>query len=149
MGPLLGAWLAEAASSASWSERIESIVSVPTHWRRRLKRPLHLAEALARVVERQTGLPHLSALRRVRSGPHQIGLNPLERARNVRGAFAIRRGVTLRGTRVVLIDDVKTTGATINECAKVLRDGGAAEVYAAVVVTVRWAAAADDVLSSI
>ncbi len=149
LGPLLGAWLAEAIGHASWLERVELIVSVPTHWRRRLKRPLHVAEVLANVVERQTGLPHLSVLRRVRSGPHQIGLDPLERARNVRGAFAIRRGVRLEGTRVLLVDDVKTTGATINECAKILRGGGAAEVYAAVVATVLWAPGADKVLSLI
>jgi predicted amidophosphoribosyltransferase len=108
-----------------------------------------MAEALGNAVEQQTGLPHLAVLRRVKLGPHQIGLDPLERARNVRGAFAMRRGVRLQGARVLLVDDVKTTGATINECTKVLRGGGVSEVYAAVVVTVLWEPGADDVLSSI
>jgi predicted amidophosphoribosyltransferase len=78
----------------------------------------------------------LGVLRRVRGGPHQIGLSHSQRVENVRGAFAMARGVTLRGARLLLVDDVMTTGATLNECAKVLRRGGAAEVYAAVVLTV-------------
>jgi ComF family protein len=147
--PILGDWLAQVVSRASWLDRVEAVVSVPTHWRRRLSRPLYAADALAGVVARRTGLPHLPVLRRVRAGRHQIGLNPAERARNVRGAFAIRRGVTLHDARLLLVDDVKTTGATINECAKMLRDGGAAEVYAAVVVTVHWDGALGQVLSSI
>lgn len=147
--PILGDWLAQVVSRASWLDRVEAVVSVPTHWRHRLSRPLYAADALASVVARQTGLPHPPILRRVRAGRHQIGLNVAERARNVRGAFAVRRGVTLHGARLLLIDDVKTTGATINECAKALRRAGAAEVYAAVVVTVLWDRALGQVLSSI
>ncbi len=138
LGPVLGGWLAAAVSDAPWLDRVEAIVSVPTYWKHRLTRPFYAAGALASVVAKKTGLPHPPILRRVRGGPHQIGLSYTARQENVRGAFAMRRGVKLRNARLLLIDDVKTTGATIEECAKILRQAGAAEVYAAVVVNVDW-----------
>ena len=135
LGPVLGEWLADVVTEAPWLEHIEAIVSVPTHWTRRVRRPLYAADAIAAVVARQTGLPHVPILRRVRGGKHQIGLKLDERVANVRGVFAIRKRVNLQQARLLLIDDVKTTGATLNECARVLREGGAEEVYAAVIVT--------------
>ena len=72
-----------------------------------------------------------------------------ERAKNVLGAFALCRGVKLDQARLLLVDDVRTTGATIDECAKILRQSGAAEVYAAVVVTVGWRSGQDGVLKTI
>ncbi len=138
LGPLLGSWLANVIAGAPWRDRVEGIVAVPTHWRRRIQRPFHAADDLAAIVAEHTALPRLPILKRTRAGPHQIGLNYEERVRNVRDAFALRRGVRLRDTRLLLIDDVKTTGATISECARVLRKGGAAEVYAAVVVIAGW-----------
>jgi len=146
---LLGGWLAEAIHNVPWRDRIEAVVSVPTHWKRRFNRPFHAADALASHVAGRIGSPHVPVLRRVRAGPHQIGLSPTERTANVRGAFALRKGVTLRDARVLLVDDVKTTGATLEECAKVLRRGGAAEVYAAVVLRVGWAYHTSKVLSLI
>ncbi len=136
--PLLARWLAEVATGAKWLHQIEAIVAVPTHWKHRLTRPLYAADALAAAVAIRTGIPRLPVLRRTRAGPHQIGLSYTERVQNVRGAFAVRHRVTLRKARLLLIDDVMTTGATVNECAKVLRGGGAAEVYAAVLVTAGW-----------
>ncbi len=132
--PLLGGWLEAAIVEAPWFSRVEAVVSVPTHWKHRIGRPFYAADALAYYIAHISSLPHLPLLRRTRAGPHQIGLSFAERADNVRGAFALRRGVSLRDACLLLIDDVKTTGATIKECAKVLRHGGASEVYAAVVV---------------
>jgi len=134
--PLLSGWLAEAIAATPWSSSVEAVVSVPTHWRHGIGRPLHAADPLADRVAKAMALPRPRVLRRVRAGPHQIGLSYSDRAANVRGAFAMRRGVTMNGARLLLLDDVKTTGATLNECARVLRAGGAAEVFAAVVVTV-------------
>ncbi len=145
----LGGWLAEAIERAPWRERVEAIVSVPTHWKRRFNRPFHAADALASFVARKVNLPNVSILRRVRAGPHQIGLSPTQRSVNVRGAFVIRSGVRLCDARLLLIDDVRTTGATLEECAKVLRRGGAAEVYAAVVLRVGSTHAKSGILSSI
>ena len=134
--PVLARWLNEVVADAPWLDRVEAIVSVPTHWKHRLWRPLYPAEILAAHVARETGLPHVSILRRLRAGPHQVGLSYQLRTANVRGAFGMRPGVQLHDTRLLLIDDVKTTGATIEECAKILRQGGASEVYAAVLLKV-------------
>ncbi len=134
--PILAGWLADVVKAASWFQRVQAIVWVPTHWKHRLGRPLYAAEMIAACVATQTSLPHLPILRRIRAGPHQIGLSYTARAQNVRGAFVMRKGVTLCGARLLLIDDVKTTGATLEECTKVLRKGGATEVYGAIVVKV-------------
>ncbi len=147
--PVLGGWLAQAVDNAPWLDRVEAVVSVPTHWKHRITRPLYAADALASIVAAKIGMRHVPLLRRVRAGPHQIGLSYAQRLRNVRGAFALRRNVTLRDARLLLIDDVKTTGATLNECAKVLRRGGAAEVYAAIVVTAGWDRSTGQTLPSI
>lgn len=90
------------------------------------------------MIAKERDLPYVSLLRRVRAGPHQVGLSYEKRIANVQGAFALRRGCELRDARLLLVDDVTTTGATIKECAKVLRRGGAKEVYAAVVSSVGW-----------
>lgn len=131
--PLLTEWLSEVLREAAWIEHVEAVLCVPTHWRHRINRPFHAAEALALSVARQHSLPYVPILRRVRGGPHQIMLSYTARVENVRGAFRLRKGVTLHAPRLLLIDDVMTTGATLDECAKVLRAGGAAEVYGAIV----------------
>lgn len=133
---VLGGWLAAAVSKAPWFDRVEAVVPVPTCWRHRISRPLHAAERLARQVARETNLPCVSVLRRTRAGRHQVGLPYSERAANIRGAFAMRRGVKLKGARLLIVDDVRTTGATIQECSKMLLAGGAAELYAGVLATV-------------
>lgn len=132
--PLLSEWLTSAAISAPWFERVEVITSVPTHWTRRVRSPLHVAEALADYVSKKTALPQARLLQRIRSGPRQVGLSHTQRQQNVLGAFALRSGLRLEKPRILLIDDVRTTGATLNECAKVLHRAGAAEIYAAVLV---------------
>jgi ComF family protein len=134
--PLIGGWLVDVVNASPWRRRVQAIVSAPTYWKRRLGRPFHAAEMLGSFLARQTRLPHLPILRRVQGGPHQIGLSYTARVANVKGAFAIRKGVTLRDARLLLVDDVKTTGATLEECAKVLRKGGATEVYGAILAKV-------------
>jgi predicted amidophosphoribosyltransferase len=128
--------MVETVASAPWRSRVEAVVFVPSLWRRRVLRPYYAAESLARLVAGGTRLPQLPLLRRIRGGSHQIGLSFPQRVENVRGAFAMARGATLQRAKLLLIDDVMTTGATLNECAKVLRRAGAEEVYGAVVVTV-------------
>lgn len=149
LSPLLSRWLSEAIFAAPWLGQVEGIVSVPTHWRRRITRSFHAADALASLVSRRADLPHLPLLRRLRAGPRQVGLSVTRRAENVRGAFALRSGVSLRNARLLLIDDVRTTGATMEECARVLRRGGAAEVCSAVICRVSFDAPDTPTLSSI
>ncbi len=134
--PILCEWLVEALERAPWFGEVDAIVAVPTHWTRRIVRPRYPASALAALVAKQTGVDNLPILRRIRAGPHQIGLNYLQRLSNVRGAFVLRSGIALKDARLLLIDDVMTTGATIEECARVLCRGGARRVFAAVVVRV-------------
>ena len=138
LGALLGGCVAEAVQAAPWRGRVEALVYVPTHWRHRLRRRMHAAEELARLVGPTVGLPVVGALRRVRAGPHQVGMSYTRRLENVHGAFAVRPEVTLCDTRLLLMDDVRTTGATLEECTRVLLGAGAGEVYAAVVVAAAW-----------
>ncbi len=110
--------------------RIDAVVPVPMHWRRRLARGTSAADLLAAGIARRLGLPHRHLLRRRRATPMQNELPFDDRRGNVRGAFvASRRAV---GRRVLLVDDVTTTGATLAECRRALVEAGASAVYAAV-----------------
>jgi ComF family protein len=111
----------------------DCVVPVPLHWSRRRQRGFNQASDLARHL----GLPALRLLRRTRPTATQTGLSAARRHRNVRGAFALavgREGLVgrerLEGLIVVLVDDVSTTGATLNACARVLKQAGVREVRA-------------------
>jgi ComF family protein len=101
-------------------------VPVPLHRTRRWMRGFNQASALARHLD----LPVLPALKRIRATPSQTDLPAARRHANVRNAFALRRRYDVRGLCVVLVDDVSTTGATLEACARVLIDAGAREVRA-------------------
>ena len=88
------------------------IVPVPLHWRRRWRRGFNQAELLAREISRHRGIPVLNALRRGKATVNQAGLTSAERRSNIAGAFEPRTGADVGGKRVLLIDDVFTTGAT-------------------------------------
>ena len=138
LGPALSGWLADAVRQADWCKQVEVIVPVPTHWARRLRRPFYAADELAELLGARLDLPVIPVLRRVRGGKRQIGLSFSERQVNIRRAFAVRRGFALQGTRVLLVDDVRTTGATLDECARVLHKAGAGEIHAAIVARAGW-----------
>ena len=106
--------------------RFDLIVPVPLHWRKRWRRGFNQSDLLARDVARRTGLPVSRAVRRVKPAPPQAGLSNAQRRANVAGAFAVRRPVA--GLRVLLIDDVMTTGATASACARALKRARAARV---------------------
>jgi ComF family protein len=127
--PAYGTWLARAGQELL--AEAELIVPVPLHWRRLFARRYNQAALLAKALGRQARLsvaPDL--LRRRRHTVSQGHLSAAARQRNVAGAFAVSpaRQAMLRDRRVVLVDDVMTTGATVSACAKVLRGGGAAAV---------------------
>src|SRR6516165_6683813 len=105
------------------------LVPVPLHWTRLFQRRYNQAALLAQAI-RSSGGPPVAAdwLVRRRRTPAQGHLGPVARERNVRGAFAIRAGRSFVGKRVVIVDDVLTTGATVEECARVLKRAGAASV---------------------
>jgi ComF family protein len=101
-------------------------VPVPLHRLRRLSRGFNQAADLARHL----GLPTAAVLRRTRATPSQTDLPAAKRHSNVRGAFAMRRRARVAGLSIVLVDDVSTTGATLDACARVLKDAGARDVRA-------------------
>jgi len=103
------------------------VVPVPLHRSRLRERGFNQAADLARHL----GLPTVSAVRRVRATATQTSLPGAQRHRNVRAAFAPARRIDrVRGRRVLLVDDVSTTGATLEACARVLKEAGAGEVLA-------------------
>jgi ComF family protein len=111
----------------------EAVLPVPMHWGRRLVRRANNPELLAATLAARMNLPlEDAALRRVRNTSRQGPMLRTERLRNVRGAFRLRPDAKLRGKRLLLVDDVLTTGATCDEIAKVLRRAGAAAVTVAV-----------------
>ena len=109
-------------------EPFDAVVAMPLHWRRRFDRGFNQAALLAKQVARRRQLPVLNVVRRVRSTRTQTGLTNAKRRENVSGAFRMRRGRRLEGLRILLVDDVMTTGATGSACAAVLKRAGARSV---------------------
>ena len=105
------------------------IVAVPLHISRLRERGFNQSELLAEGLGRAVSLEvDRYILERVRPTGSQAGMTSKERQANVRGAFSLRRGADVAGKRILLIDDVYTTGATVKECSKVLKKGGAGVV---------------------
>lgn len=137
LGLLLSRTLGEARltglNPAEWT-----LVPVPLYHARRREREYNQSWELCREVSRLTGIPALDALRRVRATTSQASLSRHQRIENLRNAFqparAVLRRASLRGRKVLLVDDVLTTGSTTSECARVLRREAGAEKV--VVITV-------------
>jgi ComF family protein len=129
LAPTLGGWMAQAG--AELLAEADALVPVPLHWRRLWARRFNQSAALAEVIARHSGVPVTrGALRRTRSTPHQVGLSASERATNVQGAFRVPPSgrPDVQGRRLILIDDVLTSGATSDACARALSRAGAAQV---------------------
>jgi ComF family protein len=117
------------------------IVPIPMHWSRRFARGINGPEMLAAAMGRRLRLPVAPrALVRRRATRPQSELLPEDRANNLRGAFRLAAQRKVRGRRILLVDDVLTTGTTVNEAAKVLLGGGAAAVAVAIVARADGAA---------
>jgi ComF family protein len=114
-------------------QRFDVIVPMPLHWRKRWSRGYNQSELLAKFIARRRGVPMAKIVRRVKETAPQAGLSNSKRRLNVRGAFALKTGADVKGLRVLLIDDVLTTGATASACAKVLKRAGARHVAVAAV----------------
>jgi ComF family protein len=129
LAPAMGRWMARAGREML--EAADLLVPVPLHWRRAWHRRYNQSGALARAVERQSGVKRRGELlRRVRATEQQVGLSRSQRASNVQGAFEVSadQRSEIQGRRVVLIDDVLTSGATVDACARALLRAKAAQV---------------------
>src|SRR3954447_1678072 len=129
LAPAMGRWMARAGRELL--ESADVLVPVPLHWRRGWSRRYNQSGALARVIGQQGAVKVAAeALRRVRATEQQIGLSRAQRASNVQGAFKVApdRMADIQGRRVVLIDDVLTSGATSDACARALLRAKAAQV---------------------
>jgi len=142
LAPTMGRWMANAGQELT--RQADAIVPVPLHWRRQWARRFNQSALLAEIVSRASGVPVAhSALKRVKATPQQVGLSQSERALNVQGAFRVpaESKVTIAGQKLVLVDDVLTSGATVDACARALLRAGAASVdvlvFARVVAAVR------------
>jgi ComF family protein len=125
----MGAWMARAG--AELLAEADCLVPVPLHRARLFARRFNQAAALAHAVSRESGLPvEPLTLTRVKRTSPQVGLSRSQRALNLQGAFAVKPEMRahVEGRRIVLIDDVVTSGATANAAARALRRAGAAEV---------------------
>ena len=111
----------------------DAVLPVPMFWGRRMSRGTNNPNALADAISRQLGVPMAGRLvERWRNTLPQANLRPRQRFRNVRGAFRLRAGYDLVDRRLLLVDDILTTGATCSEVAGLLKRAGAATVTAAV-----------------
>ena len=143
LAPTLGRWTASAGRELLADA--DALVPVPLHWQRLWARRFNQSASMAQAVSAVSGVPVLahSALKRVKATAHQVGLNQAERAVNVQGAFRVppEGKADITGRRLVLVDDVLTSGATVEACTRALLRAGAANVdvlvFARVVVAAR------------
>jgi ComF family protein len=129
LAPMMGRWVSHAGRELL--AEAEALVPVPLHWRRLWARRFNQLVMLAAAISAQSGVPIAAGvLRRVKPTAQQVGLSRTERAANVQGAFRVPpegRG-EVAGRRLILVDDVLTSGATVDGCARALLRAGAANV---------------------
>jgi ComF family protein len=137
-GRMLSDLLAERVAAAfPGGAGVDLLVPVPLHRRRLAGRGFNQAALLARDVGRRLGLPvGVATLARARATRNLAGLHPEERVNELREAFTVRRQGVAAGARVLLVDDVLTTGATVSGCSHALKAAGAAWVGVAVAARV-------------
>ncbi|MGA8935639.1 MAG: ComF family protein [Pseudolabrys sp.] len=128
LAPMMGRWMARAGRELLADA--DALVPVPLHWRRQWTRRFNQSAALAGAISAICNIPVAHGLKRVRATPQQVGRSKTERADNVQGAFRVpaEHKADIAGRRVVLIDDVLTSGATVDACSRALLRAGAAHI---------------------
>ena len=129
LAPLMGLWIARAGRELLVDA--DALVPVPLHWRRLWMRRFNQSALLAKAIARANNIPIMeTVLKRVKPTIQQVGLSKTERAQNVQGAFRVpadaKSGVA--GRRLILVDDVLTSGATVDACTRALLRAGATNV---------------------
>jgi ComF family protein len=129
LAPMMGRWVSHAGRELL--AEADALVPVPLHWRRLWARRFNQSAMLAAAISAESGVPIAAGvLKRVKPTAQQVGLSRTERAANVQGAFRVPpedRGA-VAGRRLVLVDDVLPSGATVDGCARALLRAGAANV---------------------
>jgi len=129
---VIARWLRTALDDERLRDcQFDVIVPVPLHPARQRERGFNQASLLAELLSAQTSISCRPSLKRIRYTTTQTALDRSERMENLHNAFRLRKNADVRGLRVLLIDDVLTTGSTLSECARVLKRAGAKSVYAA------------------
>jgi ComF family protein len=129
LAPMMGRWVGHAGRELL--AEADALVPVPLHWRRLWARRFNQSAMLAAAISAESGVPIAAgALKRVKPTVQQVGLSRTERAQNVQGAFRVlpEGKPAVAGRRLVLVDDVLTSGATVDGCARALLRAGAANV---------------------
>jgi ComF family protein len=129
LAPMMGRWIAYAGRELLTDA--DALVPVPLHWRRLWARRFNQSAMLAATISAESGVPIAAgALKRVKATVQQVGLSRAERGDNIQGAFKVPDSgkPAVAGRRLVLVDDVLTSGATVEGCAKALLRAGAANV---------------------
>lgn len=127
-GKTFGAEMAECYGKYLWKKEVDLIVPIPLHKKRRKERGYNQAEILANELGKRTGIPvDARALKRIKETSPQKKLNDKGRRQNIKGAFASERKIA--GKTIVLVDDIYTTGSTLDEAARTLYQNGAEKVY--------------------
>jgi len=129
LAPMMGRWICHAGRELL--AEADALVAVPLHWRRLWARRFNQSAMLAAAISAESGVPvAAAALKRVKPTAQQVGLSRIERAKNVQGAFRVpqENKAAVVGRRLILVDDVLTSGATVDACARALLRAGAANV---------------------
>jgi ComF family protein len=129
LAPMMGRWIGQAGRDIL--AEADGLVPVPLHWRRLWARRFNQSAALATAIAAESRVPVLpAALKRIKATVQQVGLTHAQRATNVQGAFRVpdQGKALVAGRRLVLVDDVLTSGATLEACARALYRAGAANV---------------------
>jgi ComF family protein len=129
---LVARWLIASLDDSRLHEcAFDAIIPVPLHPAKQRERGFNQAALLAERLAPCLDVPARPVLQRVRFTTTQTAFDRAERIQNLRHAFRLRRNADVRNLRVLLIDDILTTGSTLSECARVLKENGAHSVYAA------------------
>jgi ComF family protein len=128
----VGFFVNSALEGSGFHHDIDIFVPVPLHWSRRLARGYNQSHLLTKELNHPTAKINTNLVRIRRTKLQPTMASPRARAKNVAGAFAVRRRHKFTNRKICLVDDIKTTGATLNECAKTLKEAGASQVFALV-----------------
>lgn len=134
----LGIKLGNKLKDMGWQD-IDLILPIPLHPNRLKERGFNQSQEIAKGMIIPTDITLINDLLiRIKDTPHQTDLSKIERQRNIKDAFRILDDTAIQDKTILLVDDVYTTGSTMNACAEVLRNAGAKKIYFAVAATGRW-----------